>query len=1035
MKPLKKIEKLVKKFSIDTNAETNELVLNELLEAQTKSNKAKLSSPQLNIRRITIKRRIIKFAAAAVIIIGVIVGVKVFTGRGEKPEETVVKQPDVPEKKDINQIVKDDKPDLDVKLETELGKIRQMVAAGDVDGLAAVLSNGEFEFESKVAAANYLAKIGDLSTIEALEKASDEWERGDVDNPFTAAIKEIKERVEQEEQEAEVVKSGEAKPEATSAVKEPAADAKETITYRGIVTNESDQAIEGVAVRSNLCLIRAMEFKGWEAEASTNGEGEFEIGPLVVVDNKKGSRTLLFEHPDYAIGWFSPYWGENRELDPNQVKVTLLEPAIVSGAVVDEGGNPIEGAMIEASLQSSFPRRYFYFDMSRTNNMAVITDADGRFFMDKIPEGARLHIYVSKKGYVRYSSREEYERSDMHPIRTGEDLQIVLEEGGVIKGRLVLNGEDYKKKDVLITVQGAGRGWAITDEGGQFEIIGLREGNYTVVADNDALAKENLVCPTQSNIEVKVAAVESYVKLKLQKGLPVVVQVIDEKSGEAVEKVAFSIKLQKNKDVHVSWGTTGDEGRCAVRLAPGEYTLSAQGWKNGQFHQFSKDFDVNAGSEDLTVEVAVTPRPFVYGWLVDVNDNLVRGTVILGHDKPIETYENGEFEIQEPWWHPGDIRIGYAFDAEKKLGRGFFWKPSDDANDLEIVLEPLTTIVGQVVDEDGIGVGDVNPKISILLGHGMSTSSSNKLWKMTIEPDGWFSFEGVPVGLPMKLFVEKPGYQGSAELPELKAGEVLEAGDVILKPLYGFEDGRTDWTGTISGRVMNENNEPMVGLRVWADGAKGVSQDVTDLEGRYKLVRLPRGKRVSGGVYAAGYGHSTFKKVIDGNDLDIQIFPQGWDLLDKEAPGLFVEKWLNTEPITLEQYRGKVVLLQIGVLLPNYLQEFDRIQKLLEKYGNKGLEVIAVHQHLSVTWAGEVTENDLMAFVKKHDVKFPFGIDDSMDRVRDLAPGRLAGNGAMYSLYDVKATPALYLIDKEGILRISPTRDNIDEWIKRLLEE
>ena len=55
--------------------------------------------------------------------------------------------------------------------------------------------------------------------------------------------------------------------------------------------------------------------------------------------------------------------------------------------------------------------------------------------------------------------------------------------------------------------------------------------------------------------------------------------------------------------------------------------------------------------------------------------------------------------------------------------------------------------------------------------------------------------------------------------------------------------------------------------------------------------------------------------------------------------------------------------------------------------------------------------------------------------MRDLAPRRLIGNGAMYSLYDVKATPALYLIDKKGILRISPTEDNLEQWIKRLLAE
>jgi len=41
----------------------------------------------------------------------------------------------------------------------------------------------------------------------------------------------------------------------------------------------------------------------------------------------------------------------------------------------------------------------------------------------------------------------------------------------------------------------------------------------------------------------------------------------------------------------------------------------------------------------------------------------------------------------------------------------------------------------------------------------------------------------------------------------------------------------------------------------------------------------------------------------------------------------------------------------------------------------------------------------------------------------------------MYSLYDVKATPALYLIDKKGVLRTSPKRHAVSTWIQRLLEE
>ncbi|UCD56251.1 MAG: TlpA family protein disulfide reductase, partial [Candidatus Hydrogenedentota bacterium] len=141
------------------------------------------------------------------------------------------------------------------------------------------------------------------------------------------------------------------------------------------------------------------------------------------------------------------------------------------------------------------------------------------------------------------------------------------------------------------------------------------------------------------------------------------------------------------------------------------------------------------------------------------------------------------------------------------------------------------------------------------------------------------------------------------------------------------------------------------------------------------------------------------------------------------APGLFVEKWLNTEPVTLEQYRGKVVLLQIGILLPNYPRHFERIEKALGKYGDKGLEVIAVHEPLRVTWAGKVTEEDIRAFIKKSKIKFPFGIDDPK---HDLST---------HSAYNLKVTPALYLIDKKGMVRVSPKKDELDKWIRLLLAE
>jgi hypothetical protein len=131
-----------------------------------------------------------------------------------------------------------------------------------------------------------------------------------------------------------------------------------------------------------------------------------------------------------------------------------------------------------------------------------------------------------------------------------------------------------------------------------------------------------------------------------------------------------------------------------------------------------------------------------------------------------------------------------------------------------------------------------------------------------------------------------------------------------------------------------------------------------------------------------------------------------------------------------------VVLLQVGVLLPTYSSDRELTQRMIDKYADEELEVIAVHQPLDVTWAGEVTDADIAEYIEKHNITYPFGIDDVGDAVSDLVgEDKIAGNGAMYSLYDVKAAPALYLIDKEGFIRISPKRDELDNWIDQLLAE
>jgi len=80
MKSLQDIEKLVKRFQIKPCSTMQKQTLTEVLKAQEKLNAHKKARFTINIGRIIMKSKMIKFAAAAVIIIAALIGINQFGG-------------------------------------------------------------------------------------------------------------------------------------------------------------------------------------------------------------------------------------------------------------------------------------------------------------------------------------------------------------------------------------------------------------------------------------------------------------------------------------------------------------------------------------------------------------------------------------------------------------------------------------------------------------------------------------------------------------------------------------------------------------------------------------------------------------------------------------------------------------------------------------------------------------------------------------------------------------------------------------------
>lgn len=111
-------------------------------------------------------------------------------------------------------------------------------------------------------------------------------------------------------------------------------------------------------------------------------------------------------------------------------------------------------------------------------------------------------------------------------------------------------------------------------------------------------------------------------------------------------------------------------------------------------------------------------------------------------------------------------------------------------------------------------------------------------------------------------------------------------------------------------------------------------------------------------------------------------------------PGL---TWFNSPPLSLEQLKGKVVLIDFWTYsCINCQRALPHIKEWWEKYKDHGLVIIGVHDP---EFEFEKDIKNLEEAIKKYEVTWPVVSDN---------------NHEIWNLYDVHAWPTEYLVDHEG---------------------
>lgn len=110
-----------------------------------------------------------------------------------------------------------------------------------------------------------------------------------------------------------------------------------------------------------------------------------------------------------------------------------------------------------------------------------------------------------------------------------------------------------------------------------------------------------------------------------------------------------------------------------------------------------------------------------------------------------------------------------------------------------------------------------------------------------------------------------------------------------------------------------------------------------------------------------------------------------------------VSNWLNSDPLTLAELRGKVVLIDFWTYsCINCLRTLPFINAWDKDYRDKGLVIIGVH---APEFDFEKNLDNIKTAVAKHHINYPVAVDNALHT---------------WDAYRNRFWPAHYLIDKEG---------------------
>ena len=110
--------------------------------------------------------------------------------------------------------------------------------------------------------------------------------------------------------------------------------------------------------------------------------------------------------------------------------------------------------------------------------------------------------------------------------------------------------------------------------------------------------------------------------------------------------------------------------------------------------------------------------------------------------------------------------------------------------------------------------------------------------------------------------------------------------------------------------------------------------------------------------------------------------------------------WFNSTPLTTEDLRGEVVLVEIWTFeCYNCYRSIPTLRGFYDRFKDQGFEIVGVH---TPEFAREKVADNVAAALEKYQVTWPVFQDNA---------------SATWRAYENRVWPAFYLVDRMGIVR------------------